>query len=158
MEMNTRIVEFTKSPSMKHLLKILLYTILSIVAFVILVFSAAFALDIHYGREAHSHERLVKKAGLGGLEYTLMETSIDTIFCYPLGSFVQCRYVIHFQDMATLNKRASTWPQCNNNGMPIKWLSHFDDFFGSQVAEITDEGELTIKADYPVESLSADYF
>ena len=67
--MNTRIVEFIKH-SLKNLLKILLYTILSIVAFVILVFSAAFALDIHYGREAHSHERLVKKAGLGGLEYT----------------------------------------------------------------------------------------
>ena len=155
--MNTRIVEFIKH-SLKHLLKILLYTILSIVAFVILVFSAAFALDIHYGREAHSHERLVKKAGLGGLEYTLMETSIDTIFCHPLGSFVRCRYVIHFQDTATLNKRASTWPQCNNNGMPIKWLSHFDDFFGSQAVEITDKSEVIIEADYPVESLSADYF
>lgn len=112
----------------------------------------------HYGREAHSHERLVKKAGLGRMEYTLMETSIDTIFCYPLGSFVQCRYVLHFQDTATLNKRASTWPQRDDNGMPIKCLSHFDNFYGSQVAEITNAGELTIEADYPVESLSADYF
>lgn len=138
--------------------KILLYTILSIVVFITLIFSAAFALDIHYGREAHSHERMVKKAGLGRMEYTLMETSIDTIFCYPLGSFVQCRYVLHFQDTATLNKRASTWPQRDDNGMPIKCLSHFDNFFGSQVAEITNAGELTIEADYPVESLSADYF
>jgi len=115
-------------------------------------------LDIHYGREAHSHERLVNKAGLGRMEYTLMETSIDTIFCYPLGSFVLCRYVLHFQDTATLNKRASTWPQRDDNGMPIKCLSHFDNFFGSQVAEITNAGELTIVADYPVESLSAVYF
>ncbi len=143
---------------MPPLHKILLYTILSIVAFIFLLFSAAFTLDIHYGREAHSHERLVNKAGLGRMEYTLMETSIDTIFCYPLGSFVQCRYVLHFQDTATLNKRASTWPQRDDNGMPIKCLSHFDSFFGSQVAEITNAGELTIEADYPVESLSADYF
>lgn len=143
---------------MPPLHKILLYTILSIVVFITLIFSAAFALDIHYGREAHSHERLVKKAGLGRMEYTLMETSIDTIFCYPLGSFVQCRYVLHFQDTATLNKRASTWPQRDDNGMPIKCLSHFDNFFGSQVAEITNAGELTIVADYPVESLSAVYF
>ena len=140
---------------MPPLHKILLYTILSIVVFITLIFSAAFALDIHYGREAHSHERMVKKAGLGRMEYTLMETSIDTIFCYPLGSFVQCRYVLHFQDTATLNKRASTWPQRDDNGMPIKCLSHFDNFFGSQVAEITNAGELTIEADYPVESLSA---
>lgn len=130
----------------------------SIVAFTILLISAVFALDLYYGREAHSHERLVKKAGLGGLEYTLMKTSIDTIFCHPFGSFVQCRYVIHFQDTATLNKRASTWPQCNNNGMPIKWLSNFDNFFGAQVAEITSTGEVIIEADYPVESLSAACF
>lgn len=143
---------------MPPLHKILLYTILSIVVFITLIFSAAFALNIHYGHEAHSHERLVKKAGLGRMEYTLMETSIDTIFCYPLGSFVQCRYVLHFQDTATLNKRASTWPQRDDNGMPIKCSSHYDNFFGSQVAEITNAGELTIVADYPVESLSADYF
>lgn len=77
---------------MKRLLKNLLYTILSIVAFIILVFSAASILDIHYGREAHSHERLVKKAGLGGLDYALLEEAIDTISCYPLGDYVQCRY------------------------------------------------------------------
>lgn len=143
---------------MKRLLKILLYTILSIVAFVILVFSAVFALDIHYGREAHSHERLVKKAGLGGLDYALLEEAIDTISCYPLGNYVQCRYVLQFRDTTALNKRTAAWSKHDDTGMPIKWLSHFDDFFGSQVVEITDEGELTIKADYPVESLSADYF
>lgn len=69
---------------MKRLLKILLYTVLSIVAFIFFVLLAAFALDIHYGREAHSHERLVKKAGLDGLDYTLVEAAIDTISYYPL--------------------------------------------------------------------------
>jgi len=143
---------------MKRLLKILLYTILSIVAFIIFVFSAASILDIHYGREAHSHERLVNKAGLGGLDYSLIESSIDTIYCYPLGDCVLCRYVIQFQDTTALNKRTAAWNKHDDTGMPIKWLSHFDNFFGSQVAEVTDFGKVIIKADYPVESLSADYF
>ena len=143
---------------MPPLHKILLYTILSIVVFITLIFSAAFALDIHYGREAHSHERLVKKAGLDGLDYTLVEAAIDTISCYPLGDFVQCRYVIQFQDTTSLSMRTTTWSKRDDNGMPIKCLSHFDNFFGSQVAEITNAGELTIVADYPVESLSADYY
>lgn len=54
--------------------------------------------------------------------------------------------------------RTTTWSKRDDNGMPIKWLSHFDNFFGSQVAEITDIGDLIIEADYPVESLSADYY
>lgn len=70
---------------MKRLLKILLYTILSIVAFIIFVFSAASILDIHYEREAHSHERLVKKAGLGGLDYALLEEAIRYNKLLPSG-------------------------------------------------------------------------
>lgn len=142
---------------MKHLLKILLYTFLSIVAFVILVFSAAFALDIHYGREAQSHERLVKKAGLGGLDYVLVGTSVDTIDCNPVGDFIQHRYILQFQDTSALKKRTSTWSK-RDDGLPIRQLSHFDNFFGAQVAEITSTGEVIIEADYPVESLSADFF
>lgn len=143
---------------MKRLQKILLYTILSIVAFIIFVFSAASILDIHYGREAHSHERLVKKAGLGGLDYALLEEAIDTISCYPLGDYVQCRYVLQFRDTTALNKRTAAWSKHDDTDMPIKWLSHFDNFFGSQVAEVTDVGKVIIEADYPVESLSADYY
>lgn len=143
---------------MKHLLKILLYTVLSIVAFIFFGLSAAFALDIHYGREAHSHERLVKKAGRSGLDYSLVESAIDTINCYPLGDFVQCRYVIQFQDTTAQNKRTSTWSISDDNGIPIKWLSHFDYFLGSQVVEITGDGQVIINADYPVGSLSADYY
>ena len=143
---------------MKRLLKILLYTILSIVAFIIFVFSAASILDIHYGREAHSHERLVKKAGLGGLDYALLEEAIDTISCSPLGDYVQCRYVLQFRDTTALNKRTAAWSKHDDTGMPIKWLSHFDNFFGLQVAKVTDVGKVIIEADYPVESLSADYY
>ena len=143
---------------MKRLLKILLYTVLSIVAFIFFVLLAAFALDIHYGREAHSHERLVKKAGLGGLDYSLLEAAIDTISCYPLGDYVQCRYTLQFRDTTALNKRTAAWSKHDDTGMPIKWLSHFDNFFGSQVAEVTDVGKVIIEADYPVESLSADYY
>lgn len=142
---------------MKRLLKILLCTILSLVSFIILLFSAAFVLDIHYGRDAHSHERLVKKAGLGGLDYSLIESSIDTIFCYPLGDCVLCRYVIQFQDTTALNKRTAAWSK-RDDGLPIRQLSHFDNFFGAQVAEITSTGEVIIEADYPVESLSAACF
>ncbi len=142
---------------MKHLLKILLYTILSIVAFIILLISAVFALDLHYGREAQSYERLVKKAGLGGLDYVLVGTSVDTIDCYPVGDFIQHRYILQFQDTSALKKRTSTWSK-RDDGLPIRQLPHFDNFFGAQVAEITSTGEVIIKADYPVESLSAACF
>ena len=100
----------------------------------------------------------MKKAGLGGLDYALLEEAIDTISCYHLGDYVQCRYVLQFRDTTALNKRTAAWSKHDDTGMPIKWLSHFDNFFGSQVAEVTDFGKVIIKADYPVESLSADYF
>ena len=112
----------------------------SIVAFIILLISAVFALDLHYGRETQSHERLVKKAGLGGLDYVLVGTSVDTIDCHPVGDFIQYRYIPLFQDTSVLKKRTSTWSK-RDDGLPIRQLSYFDNFFGAQVAEITSTGE-----------------
>lgn len=84
----------------------------------------------------------------------LVGTSVDTIDCYPVGDFIQHRYILQFQDTSVLKKRTSAWSK-RDNGLPIRQLSHFDNFFGAQVAEITSTGEVIIEADYPVESVPA---
>ena len=126
----------------KPIIALVFMTILACIIYCIL-----YGPDAKARRIAVSPDRILSRAGLGGLKYQLLSHSIDTVDCCPVGYFSEHTYRIQVKDAAQLRRKTRRWtPTCVGMRPARKW--YHDSVYGNQEAIVMDNRDVILRADY----------